>query len=216
MPIFLLSDEATFPPPHLAEKDGLLAIGGDLSQERILKAYASGIFPWYTEGSPILWWSSDPRLVLFPDELKVSRSLRQCIRKGTFTISINTAFERVIRSCAEIERRGQSDTWITRDMEAAYIALYNAGYALSVESWEGDQLAGGLYGIILGKVFFGESMFAKKSNASKAAFVSCVEYLKQKDFRIIDCQMKTAHLQSLGAREISRKAYLQILKEALL
>lgn len=216
MPIFLLSDEVTFPPPHFAEKDGLLAIGGDLSQERILKAYASGIFPWYTEGSPILWWSSDPRLVLFPDELKVSRSLRQCIRKGMFTISINTAFERVIRSCAEIERRGQSDTWITRDMEAAYIALYNAGYALSVESWEGDQLAGGLYGIILGKVFFGESMFAKKSNASKAAFVSCVEYLKQKDIRIIDCQMKTAHLQSLGAREISRKAYLQILKEALL
>ena len=216
MPIFLLSDNITFPLPHLAEKDGLLAIGGDLSQERILKAYASGIFPWYTEGSPILWWSSDPRLVLFPDELKVSRSLRQCIRKGMFTISINTAFERVIRSCAEIERRGQSDTWITRDMEAAYIALYNAGYALSVESWEGDQLAGGLYGIILGKVFFGESMFAKKSNASKAAFVSCVEYLKQKDIRIIDCQMKTAHLQSLGAREISRKAYLQILKEALL
>lgn len=215
MPIFLLSDNITFPPPHLAEKDGLLAIGGDLSQERILKAYASGIFPWYTEGSPILWWSPDPRLVLFPDELKVSRSLRQCIRKGIFSISINTAFEQVIRSCAEIGRKGQSDTWITRDMEAAYIALYHAGYAISVESWEKGQLAGGLYGIILGKVFFGESMFAKKSNASKAAFVACVEHLKQRGFRIIDCQMKTEHLLSLGAREISRTAYLQILKKTL-
>jgi leucyl/phenylalanyl-tRNA--protein transferase len=215
MPIFLLSDHVTFPPPHLAEKDGLLAVGGDLSQTRILKAYASGIFPWYTEGSPILWWSPDPRLVLFPDELKVSRSLRQCIRKGIFAITINTAFEQVIRACAEVRRKGQSDTWITRDMEAAYIALYHAGYGFSVESWDGNELAGGLYGIILGKVFFGESMFAKKSNASKAAFVACVEHLRDKGCRIIDCQMKTEHLLSMGAREISRAAYLQILKKAL-
>jgi leucyl/phenylalanyl-tRNA--protein transferase len=215
MPVFLLSDEITFPPPHLAEKDGLLAVGGDLSEKRILKAYAMGIFPWYTEGSPILWWSPDPRLVLFPDELKVSRSLRQCIKKEQFTITINTAFEQVIRSCAEIRRKEQSGTWITRKMKDAYTGLHHAGYALSVEAWDGDDLAGGLYGIILGKVFFGESMFATKSNASKTAFVTFVEQLRQKGFRIIDCQMKTEHLLSLGAREISRAAYLKILKKAL-
>ncbi len=215
MPVFQLSDDIIFPPPHLAEKDGLLAVGGDLSERRVLSAYAMGIFPWYSEGSPILWWSPDPRLVLFPDELKVSRSLRQCIKKRDFTISINTAFEQVIRSCAEIRRKGQSGTWITREMEDAYIRLHHNGYALSVEAWDDSTLAGGLYGILLGKVFFGESMFARKSNASKAAFVTFVAQLREKGFSIIDCQMSTGHLRSLGAREIPRAAYLKILQKAL-
>lgn len=215
MPIFLLSDNLSFPPPHLAEKDGLLAAGGDLSQKRLLAAYAGGIFPWYTEGSPILWWSPDPRLVLFPDELIVSRSLRQCIRKGLFTVSFNRAFDEVIRSCAEIGRRGQTGTWITAEMEAAYSALHRSGHAVSVEAWQDDELAGGLYGIVMGRVFFGESMFARKSNASKVAFVTFVEHLRNKGFRIIDCQMRTGHLLSLGAREIPRSEYLKLLKKAL-
>jgi leucyl/phenylalanyl-tRNA--protein transferase len=215
MSIFLLSDDISFPSPHLAERDGLLAVGGDLSEERILRAYATGIFPWYAQGSPILWWSPDPRLVLLPGELKVSRSLRQTLKKGTFRITVNTAFEEVIRSCAGIRRKGQSGTWITREMTEAYIRLHHAGYAHSVEAWDSDGLAGGLYGIILKKVFFGESMFARKSNASKAALVTFVDRLRLQDFRIIDCQMKTEHLISLGAREISRTAYLKILKKAL-
>ncbi|NJD56276.1 MAG: leucyl/phenylalanyl-tRNA--protein transferase [Nitrospirae bacterium] len=215
MPIFLLSDDISFPPPHLAEKDGLLAVGGDLSQQRILAAYAGGIFPWYTEDSPILWWSPDPRLVLFPDELVVSRSLRQCIRKGQFTVSFNRAFDQVIRSCAEIRRKEQTGTWITGEMEAAYSALHRSGHAVSVEAWENDELAGGLYGIVMGKAFFGESMFARKSNASKAAFVAFVEHLRLEGFKIIDCQMRTGHLLSLGAREIPRTDYLKILKKAL-
>jgi len=215
MPVFLLSDNLSFPPPHLAEKDGLLAAGGDLSQQRLLAAYAGGIFPWYTEGSPILWWSPDPRLVLFPDELIVSRSLRQCIRKGLFTVSFNRAFDEVIRSCAEIGRRGQTGTWITAEMEAAYSALHRSGHAVSVEAWQDGELAGGLYGIVMGRVFFGESMFARKSNASKVAFVTFVEHLRNKGFRIIDCQMRTGHLLSLGAREIPRSEYLKLLKKAL-
>jgi len=215
MPVFLLSDDIIFPPPHLAEKDGLLAVGGDLSEKRILRAYAMGIFPWYTEGSPILWWSPDPRLVLFPDELKVSRSLRQCIKKGVFTITVNKAFKQVIRSCAVIRRKGQSGTWITRAMEDAYTRLHHSGYALSVEAWDGNKLVGGLYGILLGKVFFGESMFAQKSNASKAAFVTFVEQIREKGVSIIDCQMRTEHLLSLGAREIPRTAYLKILQKEL-
>lgn len=215
MPIFLLSDDSSFPPPRFAERDGLLAVGGDLSQKRLLNAYAAGIFPWYSEGSPILWWSPDPRLVLLPDELKVSRSLRQCLRKGVFKITINEAFEEVIRACADIRRKGQKGTWITKEMKDAYIQLHHAGYAHSVEAWDEEGLAGGLYGIILKKVFFGESMFAKKNNASKAAFVTFVEQLRLRDFVMIDCQMKTEHLISLGAREISRAAYLKILKKAL-
>ena len=215
MPVFLLYDDISFPPPHLAEKDGLLAVGGDLGEKRILRAYAMGIFPWFTEGSPILWWSPDPRLVLFPDELKVSRSLRQCMNKGDFTITVNTAFEQVIRTCAGIRRKGQSGTWITREMQDAYIGLHHAGHALSVEAWDSGRLVGGLYGILMGKVFFGESMFALKSNASKAAFVTFVEQLREKGFSLIDCQMRTEHLISLGAREIPRTAYLDILQQAL-
>ncbi len=215
MSVFLLSDEIAFPPPELAEDDGLLAVGGDLSEERILKAYSLGIFPWYSEGSPLLWWSPDPRLVLFPSELNVSRSLRQLIKRGIFTVTVNRAFEQVIQCCAESSRRGQSGTWITEDMIQAYTRLYRAGYAHSVEAWHDGELAGGLYGLILGRVFFGESMFAKMSNASKVAFVTFVEDLRQRHFRLIDCQVRTEHLVSLGAREISRSDFQQILKQAL-
>lgn len=215
MAIALLSDKLSFPPPERAEKDGLLAVGGDLSQERILKAYSMGIFPWYSENSPILWWSPDPRLVLFPEELKVSRSLRQCMKKGIFTVTVNTAFEQVMRSCAETSRKGQSGTWITEDMIIAYTGLHRAGYAHSVEAWQDGMLAGGLYGIILGRIFFGESMFSKISNASKVAFVIFVEQLKLKGLRLIDCQVTTEHLVNLGAREIPRKEFLKILHNTL-
>lgn len=215
MAIALLSDKLSFPPPERAEKDGLLAVGGDLSQERILRAYSMGIFPWYSENSPILWWSPDPRLVLFPEELKVSRSLRQCMKKGIFTVTVNTAFEQVMRACAETNRKGQSGTWITEDMIIAYTGLHCSGYAHSVEAWKDGVLAGGLYGIILGRIFFGESMFSKISNASKVAFVIFVEQLKLKGLRLIDCQVATEHLVNLGAREIPRKEFLKILHDTL-
>jgi leucyl/phenylalanyl-tRNA--protein transferase len=172
MSIALLSDKISFPPPYLAEEDGLLAVGGDLSQERLLKAYSIGIFPWYSEDSPILWWSPDPRLVLFPSELNVSRSLRQFINKGIFTVTMNTAFEQVIQCCADTSRTGQSGTWITDEMIRAYTGLHRAGHAHSVEAWHNSELVGGLYGIIMGRMFFGESMFTKMSNASKVAFVT--------------------------------------------
>jgi leucyl/phenylalanyl-tRNA--protein transferase len=215
MAVFRLTEDLLFPPPALAEEDGLLAVGGDLSKERILLAYSMGIFPWYSDGSPVLWWSPDPRLVLIPEELKISRSLSQVIKKGVFSVTMDTAFERVIRSCAEINRKGQQGTWITEEMLGAYISLHSAGYAHSVESWEQGELVGGLYGIALGKAFFGESMFAIKSNASKVAFVTLVQYLKKLNFSFIDCQVTTEHLKSLGAKEIDRKKFLQMLKKAL-
>jgi len=215
MSIALLSDEIIFPSPHLAEEDGLLAVGGDLSEERILKAYSMGIFPWYSEDSPILWWSPDPRLVLFPAELNVSRSLRQFLKKGIFTVTVNTAFEQVMRACAEATRKGQSGTWITEEMIRAYTDLHRSGYAHSVEAWYDGELAGGLYGIIMGRIFFGESMFAKMSNASKIAFVTFVEQLASQGFELIDCQVTTEHLVRLGAREIPRSTFLKTLEKAL-
>lgn len=215
MPVFRLTKELIFPDPELAEEDGLLAVGGDLSKERLILAYSSGIFPWYSDGSPILWWSPDPRLVLKPEELRVSRSLRQIIKKDIFTVTINTAFDEVIRNCAEISRTGQQGTWITEDMIDAYIRLHRAGYAHSVESRQDGKLLGGLYGIALGKAFFGESMFAKKSNASKVAFVMLVERLSKSGFSFIDCQVTTEHLKNLGAGEVSRKNFLQMLNKAL-
>jgi leucyl/phenylalanyl-tRNA--protein transferase len=215
MPVFRLTEDLLFPPPALAKADGLLAVGGDLSKDRILLAYSMGIFPWYSDSSPILWWSPDPRLVLTPEELKVSRSLSQVIKKGVFSVTMDTAFDRVIRNCAEINRKGQHGTWITEEMIGAYIHLHCAGYAHSVESWDSGELVGGLYGIALGKAFFGESMFAIKSNASKVAFVTLVEYLKKLNFSFIDCQVTTEHLKSLGAKEVERKKFLQMLKEAL-
>lgn len=215
MPVFRLTADLLFPQPELAEEYGLLAVGGDLSEERILLAYSMGIFPWYSDGSPILWWSPDPRLVLMPEELKVSRSLRQAINKGVFSVTMDTAFERVIRNCAEINRKGQRGTWITEEMISAYVRLHFAGCAHSVESWENGELVGGLYGIALGKAFFGESMFAIKSNASKVAFVTLVRHLHKLNFSFVDCQVATEHLKSLGAKEVDRAKFLQMLKKAL-
>ncbi|MBI5739644.1 MAG: leucyl/phenylalanyl-tRNA--protein transferase [Nitrospirae bacterium] len=215
MPIFKLSEELIFPPPHLAEDNGLLAVGGDLSEKRLLLAYSAGIFPWYSEEDPILWWSPDPRLILLPEALKISRSLRRTISKGVFTVTLDTAFEQVIRNCAAVHLREDGDTWITKDMMNAYINLHHSGYAHSVESWYEGELAGGLYGISLGSAFFGESMFTKKSDASKVAFAALVRQLRKWNFTLLDCQMTTAHLRNLGAEEISRRDFLIMLKEAL-
>ena len=214
MPIFQLSDKASFPPPHFSEGDGLLAVGGDLSERRLVKAYYMGIFPWYSDPDPILWWSPDPRLVLFPSELRVSRRLRRTIRRGTFRVTMDTAFEQVIQSCAEIPRKHEKGTWITPDMVTAYCRLHTAGFAHSVEAWYEGRLAGGLYGVAIGRCFFGESMFSNQSNASKVAFVELVEYLHKRKFRLIDCQVTTTHLKNFGAREIPRVEFFTILKEA--
>ncbi len=208
MPIHRLGRSLAFPDPARAEPDGLLAVGGDLSPGRLLAAYARGIFPWYDDRSPILWWSPDPRLVLFPGELHVSRSLARTLRRGTFRIAADTAFERVIRRCAEKARPGQRGTWITEEMIDAYVELHRLGFAHSFEAWQGARLAGGLYGVSLGAVFFGESMFADAPDASKAAFVRGVEWLAERGVSLVDCQVRTEHLVSLGAREIPRRAFL--------
>lgn len=215
MPIFQLIDNKGFPPPELAEDDGLLAVGGNLSSEMLLKAYSSGIFPWYNESSPILWWSPDPRLVLFPEELHISRSLRQVIKKEIFKITTDIAFEEVIKNCATIKRKGQDGTWLTEDMIKAYIALHNLGYAHSVESWHEGELVGGLYGVQIGGVFFGESMFTKMNNASKVAFVKIAQKFIDWGIDIVDCQVVTRHLINMGARTIPRSYFLRILKYAL-
>jgi leucyl/phenylalanyl-tRNA---protein transferase len=215
MPVFSLTEDLVFPPPELADEDGLLAVGGDLSADRLLLAYSMGIFPWYSENYPLLWWSPDPRLVLIPAELKVSRSLRQTIRKGVYSITINHAFEDVIRHCAAIPRKGEDGTWITEDMINAYILLHKAGHACSVEAWSGRELAGGLYGVTLGRAFFGESMFAHKSDASKVAFATFVERMIQDGVELIDCQVTTAHMKRFGAREMSRAEFMKRLAKAL-
>jgi leucyl/phenylalanyl-tRNA--protein transferase len=215
MPVFELGEHMVFPPPGLAEPDGLLALGGDLSVERLTLAYSMGIFPWYTGGSPILWWSTDPRLVLIPSELRVSRSLRQTLRRNLFEITFDQDFEGVISACAAVERKGQEGTWITPEMREAYIALHRAGRAHSVESWREDALVGGLYGVSIGKAFFGESMFALASDASKAAFVSLVGRLRERGYAIIDCQQTTAHLMSFGARQMPRSDFLGLLRDAV-
>ncbi len=214
MPVFQLPDELIFPPPDLAEDNGLLAVGGDLSVQRLMLAYSMGIFPWYSEGDPILWWSPDPRLILFPNELKVSRSLRQTINSGKFRVTMDTAFESVIRNCAHVHDKIDGDTWITDKMVNAYIQLHKTGYAHSVETWFEGKLAGGLYGIALGSAFFGESMFMKKSNASKVAFIALIKHLIQLKFSFIDCQISTKHLQNFGATEIPRHKFLEILQSA--
>jgi leucyl/phenylalanyl-tRNA--protein transferase len=203
-----------FPDPEMAETDpdGLLAVGGDLSPERVLQAYRQGIFPWYDDSQPVLWWSPDPRMVLFPDELHVSRSLRKLLRQGRFDITFDQAFGQVIRACAE-PRRGESGTWLGREMIAAWETLYAQGQAHSVEAWGNGQLLGGLYGTALGAVFFGESMFSRKSNASKAAFVCLTRSLSRAGFGLVDCQIHTEHLASLGARLIPRTEFLARLGE---
>jgi len=211
--MYLLTDEIVFPHPSESDANGLLAVGGDLSTERLLVAYNNGIFPWYNEDEPLLWWSPNPRMVLFPKELRVSKSMRVILRKQLFKITYDTAFEEVIQQCAQIRRDDQDDTWITNDMTEAYIKLHKKGIASSVEVWQDDMLVGGLYGIDLKdkKIFCGESMFSKVSNASKAAFITLVQDLKNKDYHLIDCQMHTDHLASLGAREIEREQFLKYL-----
>jgi leucyl/phenylalanyl-tRNA---protein transferase len=198
-----------FPPPSsaLASPNGLLAAGGDLSPRRLIEAYRLGIFPWYSEGEPILWWSPDPRMVLVPTDLKIARSLGKTLKRGGFQIRADTAFREVIQACATARRPGQRGTWITRPMVEAYCRLHELGVAHSVETWIEGELAGGLYGIALGRAFFGESMFARSSDASKIAFVHLVRQLERWDFGLIDCQMSTAHLASFGAAEIARREF---------
>ncbi len=212
--MYILNNSIKFPPVSFANEDGLLALGGDLSTSRLLAAYHSGIFPWYDENQPVLWFSPDPRMVLFPDELKISKSMRQLIKKDIFDITFNTNFKNVIKSCATISRSDQQGTWITPDMQKAYIELHKMGYAISVEVWQDSQLVGGLYGIWLEdkKIFCGESMFSKVSNASKFGFIKLVSFLKEKEVRLIDCQMYTDHLASLGAKEITRDTFMNYLK----
>jgi leucyl/phenylalanyl-tRNA--protein transferase len=210
MPLFALEKELYFPPVHLAEPDGLLAIGGDLTRDRLLLAYRSGIFPWY-EGAHILWWCPHPRFVLFPDELKVSKSMHQLLKRQAFTFTVNKAFSAVIEHCKSIKRPGQNGTWITPAVEEAYTALHKAGDAHSAEVWLDGELVGGLYGIRMGRVFFGESMFSKASNASKFAFISYVQLLKAEGVQLIDCQVYTEHLETLGARMIDRDDFITLL-----
>ena len=213
MPIFALDETLYFPDPAFAEKDGLLAVGGDLSTERLLLAYRSGIFPWF-DGDLPLWWSPDPRFVLFPAELKVSTSMKTLLKRNAFDFTINQAFEQVIGNCKSVRRDGQAGTWITEEMQDAYIELHKQGFAVSAEAWKDGELVGGLYGIRIGKFFFGESMFSHQSNASKYAFISLVEQLKSEGIEMIDCQVYTAHLESLGARMIPRKDFLQKIHSA--
>ena len=209
-----LTKELKFPPIEHATKEGIVAIGGDLSTERLLLAYKSGIFPWYSEGEPILWWSPDPRFVLFPDEIKISKSMKKVINKNIFEIRYNTAFREVISNCSKL-RVDKEGTWITDDMIEAYCKLHELGYARSVETWHDGRLVGGLYGIHIGRCFFGESMFSTMTNASKFALIMLAENLKEKKYLLIDCQVYTNHLASMGAKEIPRNEFLRIIKEGL-
>lgn len=216
MPVFLLNeDEESFPPPEAADPSGLLAVGGDLKPRRLLTAYAQGIFPWYSKGQPILWHSPDPRFVLEPKHLHVPKSLQKALRRGTLQVRYDTAFEQVIDACARARRPGQRGTWITGEMRDAYVALHRLGLAHSVESWSEGKLIGGLYGVSIGAVFYGESMFALAPDASKVAFVTLVERLVGWDFQLIDCQQETAHLARFGAEAWPRERFLAALAEAV-
>lgn len=205
---FILDDTLSFPPVELAEEDGLLAVGGDLSAERLLLAYRNGIFPWYSDETPILWYAPHERFVIFPDKLKISKSMKQILRSGKFKITYDTVFPEVIKACSEIKRKDQEDTWITWDMQEAYIRLHKLGFAHSVEVWQKDILVGGLYGVLINKVFCGESMFSKVSNSSKLALIWIFQNL---EINLVDCQVHTAHLESMGAEMISMKEYLRYL-----
>ena len=211
-PMFFLSEILEFPPVEHANSEGLLAVGGDLTTERLMLAYSNGIFPWFNEDALILWWSPNPRMVLFPHKIKVSKSMRKVMNNNRFTLTKNKCFERVIKACATVKRLGQQGTWITNDMQNAYVTLHRQGFAHSYEVWENDNLVGGLYGIDLGTVFCGESMFSTVSNASKFAFIRLAQELQEKNYSLIDCQLHTAHLESLGAEEIPRLEFIRILK----
>jgi leucyl/phenylalanyl-tRNA--protein transferase len=211
--MYFLTQELFFPAVDEANPDGILAIGGDLSPERLLLAYKSGIFPWFEEGEPIFWWSPNPRMVLFLDDLVVSKSMRNILNRNIFKVTFNQNFREVISNCKKIKRNGQNGTWITNDMIEAYCKLNELGIAKSVEVWQNEELVGGLYGIDLGHVFCGESMFSKVSNASKVAFIALVNQLKVANYKVLDCQVYNEHLESLGCREIDRSQFMDILKQ---
>lgn len=213
MPIYKLSEDLVFPHPALADEDGLLAAFGDLSPERLLLAYSSGIFPWFSEDEPILWWSPDPRFVLHPKDIKVSHSMKKVLKKNTYNISFDKCFRKVISSCSNV--RKESGTWITDEMIDAYCKLHELGFAHSVEAWYENRLVGGLYGISIGKCFFGESMFSLMPNASKSAFITLSRLLEDKEFLMIDCQVYTEHLESLGAIRVARDEFLKTLNEGI-
>ncbi|WP_338647159.1 leucyl/phenylalanyl-tRNA--protein transferase [Flavobacterium sp. KS-LB2] len=210
--MYYLSSALFFPPIDQANRDGILAIGGDLSPERLQLAYKSGIFPWFEDGEPIIWWSPNPRMVLFLDELIVSKSMRNILNRDSFKVTFNQNFREVISNCQKIKRDGQNGTWITNEMIDAYCNLHELGIAKSVEVWQNDTLVGGLYGIDLGHVFCGESMFSKVSNASKVAFIALVNQLKKEEYKLLDCQVYNPHLESLGCREIKRDDFMKILQ----
>jgi leucyl/phenylalanyl-tRNA---protein transferase len=213
--MFVLDQQLIFPPVHLADDDGLLAVGGDLSIPRLLLAYRNGIFPWYNEDEPILWWCPDPRFILFPGELKISKSMKAFLQHGDLTFTVNKAFAQVIENCKTVSRKGQDGTWISPAVQKAYIQLHEEGYAHSAEAWQNGKLVGGLYGVRLGNVFFGESMFSNISNASKFAFINYVQLLRSEGVQLIDCQVYTLHLESLGAKMISRDHFSKILQESI-
>lgn len=211
MPIYQLSDEVyTFPPPWLADESGVLAIGGDISVERIIEAYSNGIFPWFNEDEAPLWWSPDPRFVLYPDQLKISKSMRQILKRNTFQVTFDTNFEAVMRGCQKIYRKGQEGTWISEELIQVFKELQGKGFSHSVEVWQNETLVGGLYGGVIGNCFFGESMFANVSNASKVGFITLVQNLQERGFELIDCQVHTDHLASLGAEFILRDDFLDV------
>lgn len=211
--MFLLNKDLVFPSVEMANEEGLLAIGGDLGTERLLLAYKKGIFPWYNEGEPICWWSPHPRFVLYPAELKVSNSMKTILNNGKYRFTINRTFAEVIQNCKTITRKGQAGTWISPAVQKAYTLLHEKGFAHSAETWAGGKLAGGLYGIRLGNIFFGESMFSLEKNASKFAFINYVQQLQKENVQLIDCQVYTKHLESMGARMISRNLFSKILAE---
>jgi len=213
MPVFRIPRQHVFPDPEQANPFGLLGVGGDLHPDRLLLAYRSGIFPWYSQHQPLLWWSPDPRMVLWVGELHVPRSLGKVLRGGRYTFSADRAFEEVIDACAAAPRPGQKGTWITPEMRRAYVELHQRGHAHSIEAWSEGQLAGGLYGVAIGQVFFGESMYADRADASKAAFVRLVQQLERWGYPLVDCQVHTEHLARFGAREIPRRQYLRHLAD---
>lgn len=209
--MIILTNDIIFPDVSQADEEGIIAIGGDLSVERLLCAYRNGIFPWYNENEPIIWWSPDPRCVLFPDKLRVTKSMKQVLQNGRFRFTINKAFVKVINACKTVDRKDGLGTWINQDIVDAYTKLFEAGYAISAETWMEGRLVGGLYGVKLDNVFFGESMFSTESNASKFAFINLVNQLKKNGLQLIDCQQKTDHLMSFGAEMISRADFIQLI-----
>lgn len=215
--VLALTQDTRFPPLNhaLDEPNGLIAIGGDLSSKRLLEAYSKGIFPWFNQGEPIMWWSPNPRMVLFPSELNIPRSLNKTLKKNTFEVRINAAFREVISACSQIQRPQQAGTWIDQSMIEAYCELHRLNHAISCESWLNNQLVGGCYGVIIGNMFYGESMFHTHTDASKVAFVHLVNYLKTRNVGMIDCQMKTPLLTSFGGREIPREVFSQILSKLI-